>query len=81
MYHHLARLLTLLWVCGGDNFTPPPPPWFSLNNSGMETLAFSNILLETSVPNLVSLTCPSFQISGKIQMVVFPISAFLVNPL
>ena len=53
----------------GSNFTPLC--WFSLNNS--ETLkavpwpfaAFSNISLETSLPNLVSLTCPSLQILGN----------------
>ena len=43
--------------------------------------AFSNISLETSVPNLVSLTCPSLQILGKTQTGVFLISGFLVNPL
>ena len=33
--------------------------------------------LETSVPNLVSLSCPSLQILGKTQTEVFPISGFL----
>ena len=61
--------------------------WFSLNNSkavkGVTLLfaAFSNILLETSVPNLVSLTHPSLQILGKSQTGVFPTSSFLVNHL
>ena len=40
---------------------------------------FSNILIETFVPNLVFLTCPSLQIVGKTQTEVFPISEFLVN--
>ena len=31
------------------------------------------------MPNLVSLTCPSLQILGKTQTLVFPISGFLVN--
>ena len=43
--------------------------------------AFNNILLETFVPNLLSLTFPSLQILGKTQAGVFPISGFLVNPL
>ena len=66
---------------------------FSLNNSktvkavtpgngkAVTVTAFSNILLETFVPNLVSITCPMLQILGKPQTGVFPISAFLVNPL
>ena len=66
---------------------PPPPSWFSFNNS--ETVkavtlafeAFSNILLEMFVPNVVFLTCPSLQVLGKIQTGVFLISRFLVNPL
>ena len=41
---------------GGGNFIPC---WFSLNNS--EFAAFSNISIETSVPNLISLTPPSPQ--------------------
>ena len=61
--------------------------WFSLNNS--ETVKavtchfaiFSNISLETFMPNLVSLTRPSLQILGITQTGVFPISGFLVNPL
>ena len=42
---------------------------------------FSNILLEILVPNLVSLTRPSFQILDKTQVGVFSNSGFLVNPL
>ena len=43
--------------------------------------AFSNILLETFLPNLVFLIHPSLQILGQTQTGVFPISGFLVNPL
>ena len=43
--------------------------------------AFSNISLETFMPNLVSLTPPSPQILSKTQMGVFLISRFLVNSL
>ena len=56
--------MTLIWV--GDN--PPTLYWFSLNNSKMvkavtlALAAFSNFSLETLVPNLVSLICPSPQI-------------------
>ena len=62
--------------------------WFFLNNSKtvkavtLENFAAcSKISLETSMPNLVSLTCPSLQILGKTQTGVSPISVFLVNPL
>ena len=41
---------------GGGNFIPC---WFSRNNS--ELAAFSNISIEISVPNLISLTPPSPQ--------------------
>ena len=66
--------LTLIWDFGGGVI------WFSLNKS--ETVkavtwhfaAFSNILLETFVPNLIFLTSPNLQILGKTQMGVFPIS-------
>ena len=43
--------------------------------------AFSNISLETFMPNLVSLTPPSPKILSKTQMGVFLISRFLVNSL
>ena len=43
--------------------------------------AFSNILLETFVPNLVFLACPSLQVLSKTQIVKFLICEFLVNPL
>ena len=58
---------------GGCNFIPRLPvgfPWYFA--------AFSNILLETFVTNLVSLTRPSLQILGKTQTGVF--FGFLVNP-
>ena len=72
-----TEILTLTWV--GDNLLPC---WFSLNNSEMvKTVTLSNILLDTFLPNLVSLPRPSLQILGKTQMGVFPISGFLVNPL
>ena len=54
-----------------------PPRWFSLKNSKMVKAvpwyfaAFSNISLETFVPNLVSITRPSPQVSGKTQTGVF----------
>ena len=68
---------------------PHTPCWFSLNNSAMveavslafHFAAFSNILLKTFMPNLVSLTCSSLQILNKSQTGVCPISAFLFNPL
>ena len=43
--------------------------------------AFSDISLETFVPNLVSLTLPRLRILGKTQTEIFPISGFQVNPL
>ena len=46
--------------------------------------AFSNILLETFMPNLVIvvfITHTSLQILGKNQAGVFPISGFLANAL
>ena len=51
----------------------PPSNWFSLKNSKtvktvtLEFAAFSNILSETLVPNLVSIARPSLQILGKAQ--------------
>ena len=75
--------LTLIWGEGGGGILPPG--WFFCNNSKTVkavTLAFcSEILLETFVPNLVSLTCPNLWILSKAQTGVFPISWFLVNPL
>ena len=53
----------------------------NLGGCGENVEAFSNILLETFVPNLVSIILPSLQILGKTQTGVFPISGFLVNPL
>ena len=53
------------WWRGGGDLTYPTPCWFSLNNSEeVKTITqhfaiFSNFLLETSVPNFVSLTCSS----------------------
>ena len=43
--------------------------------------AFSNILLDTLVPKLVSITCSSLQILGKTQTGISLIFRFLVNPL
>ena len=65
-------ILTLILV--GSNFTQKREklqPWPSA--------AFSNILLETFVSNLVFLTRLSVQILGKTQTGVLPISGFLVN--
>ena len=45
--------LTLIWVRGGSNF------------GFQHFAAFSNILLETFVPNLVFLTRPSPQTNGQ----------------
>ena len=79
--------LTLIWRGREVILTPSPPGlscWFSLNNSETiktVTLAFCSISLEIPVPNLVSITRPSFQTLGKTQARVFPISLFLVNPL
>ena len=47
----------------------------------MHFAAFSNILLETFVPNLVFPTCSNLQILGKSQTGVFPNSRFLVKSL
>ena len=70
---------------GGGGNSPPPPSWFSLNNSKtikaitLNFAAFSNILLKTFVPYLVSITRSSLQILGKTQTGVLPISGFLAN--
>ena len=75
--------LNLIWRLGG-NFTPVGflliaqkrkmlKPWYFA--------VFSNFLLETFLPKLVSLTLPRLQILRKTQNRVFPISRFLVNPL
>ena len=53
--------------------------WLLYSRSILTT--FSNILLETIVPNLVPQTLPSLQIMGKTQTEVFPNSRFLINPL
>ena len=63
-----------------------PLCWFSLNNSEKikaVNLVFCsiNFLLETFMPNLVSLTCPSLQILDRTQTKVFPIFEFLVKSL
>ena len=57
--------LTLIWEGGswGGDSSSHPPSWFSLNNSKMvkavtHVAAFSNILLVTFMPNLVSITPP-----------------------
>ena len=67
--------LSLIWW-GGSNFTAC---WYSLNNlEGLHNVTwhfepFSNISLDTFTSNLVTLTCPSLQIFGKMQMGIFPI--------
>ena len=70
---------------------PPPPdpallifPKFIRNNkhcsSGiLQHSAFSNILIQAFVQNLVFLTRPNLLISSKTQTGVFPISGYLVN--
>ena len=64
-----------LGVCvigGGGGRVILPPCWFPLNNSKRLKLqpwhfsAFSKILLEPFLPNLVPLTCPSLQILGDL---------------
>ena len=72
----------MVWWTGGEgNFTLC---WVSLNNP--ETVkpwhfaAFNHILFETSVPNLLSLACPSLQILDKTQTRVFSISGFWSVP-
>ena len=42
-------------------------------------VSFSNFLLETFLPHLVTLTHPRLEILGKTQSEVIPISGFLVN--
>ena len=59
--------------------TIPLKIWLLYSRSILTT--FSNILLETIVPNLVPQTLPSLQIMGKTQTEVFPNSRFLINPL
>ena len=73
-------------VCGGGQGgrggSFQPPVGFPLESKTVA--AFSNILLKTFVPNLVSLislTRPSLQILGRTQTGVFLISRFLVHPL
>ena len=81
----LFLTITQIWVRERSNFTSPLPVVFSLTTQKRWKLkpwnstAFTAILLEAFVPNLVSLTCPSFQISGKTQTGVFPISGFLFS--
>ena len=60
--------------------------FFSLNNSKMvravtrNFAAFSNILLEIFVPNLVSITCPSLQIWAKLRWGYFRFPDFWSIP-
>ena len=81
-YTPRPHFLTLIWVW--EYFYSC---WLCLNNSEMVNTVivvfwtFSKFSLETLVPNLASLTCPSLQILGKTQTGVFPISGFLVNHL
>ena len=61
--------------------------WFSFNNP--ETIeaatqaftAFSNMLLKTFVPSIVSESQPSLQVLKKAQTWMFPIFGFLINAL
>ena len=68
MYTEILWLLTLIWGRGGNL---PPPFGFPLITQKRCKLqpwhfaAFSKILLETFVPNLVFLTLPSLQILRK----------------
>ena len=63
-------------IGGEDN----PPPFLHPLGSPLiaqkpsHFVAFSNVLLETCVPNLVSLSCPSLQILGKTRTGVYRIS-------
>ena len=76
---------TYIFCINPTTTTPPPPPlcWFFLNNlEAVKPYSYNPcISLETSVPNLVSLTRPSLQVLGKTQTAVFPIPGFLLNPL
>ena len=63
-------LLTLTWM--GRIVTPC---WF-LKAVNLACAALSNFLLDAFLPNLKSLTCPSFQILGKAQTGLFPNSDF-----
>ena len=63
-----------------------PPSWFSLNNSktvkavSLEFSAFSNILLQTIVPNLVSIPRPCLQSFGETQTGYFRFPDFWSIP-
>ena len=76
---------TKLGAVRGEFYPPPlpssPPGAFYLMTRNGKSCKFSNILLETFAPNLVSLTHPSLQILGKTHAGVFLISGLLVNPL
>ena len=81
---NVTTWLTLIWGKRG-NFTPPVG--FPLLTQKLLKLlpwhlaAFSSILSEKLVPNLVSLTRPSLQILSKTQTEVFPLTEFLFNSL
>ena len=60
----------------GSFTTPVSFPLITKKLYPWKFAAFSNILLETFLPNLVSLTHPSLQILSKTQTEVFPISGF-----
>ena len=72
-----------MWVWEGGG---APPSWFSLNNSktvkavSLEFSAFSNILLQTIVPNLVSIPRPCLQIFGETQTGYFRFPDFWSIP-
>ena len=88
-----SKALTLFWVrvyrfvWGGGRELYLPPVGFSLitqnqyKHSPWHFATFNNILSETFMPNLVSLTCSSLQISSRTKTGVFRISGFLVKPL
>ena len=66
----ILSLLTPIWV--GAIFTPPPFCFPLITQKRLKLYlwhfaAFSNVLLETLVPNLVSLTRANLQISEKLR--------------
>ena len=62
----------------GSNFTPPPPPcWFSLNNS--ETVEAVTLAFWSIQQHFIRDVRTDFL--GKTQTGVFLISGFLVSPL
>ena len=80
IWHKLFRNLTQIWM-GVDVFLPLLgfPEMIKLQMWCIA--AFSNFSLETFMPNLVSLTCPSLEILGKNQTRLLPVPWFLVRSL